>query len=156
MATTRVVGLPRLQTLYRRFVGLDLNKSRAKEILDIAEKKLNDIFEVAVERAKEEGREKVKMRDLPLTKGFKRTMQRYETKRENLDDPRLDISPILNFLQPTIGTMILDEQVKEKLPTIAATTLLLIGYIIKEVDPKARTPSKDDVKRAKQILDLTL
>ncbi len=152
----RVVGLPRLEALYRRFCGLDLDKSKAAEILEIAEKKLSDLFEVAAERAREEGRDVIKWRDLPITKGLSETMKRYEREREEYNDPRLDLDPILEYLRPSFGGLEVDEEVKEKLPSLAATVLLLIGYIIKLVDPGVRKPSKTDIERAKRILDLTL
>ncbi len=152
----RVVGLPRLEALYRRFCGLDLDKSKAAEILEIAEKKLSDLFEVAAERARAEGREVIKWRDLPITKGLAETMRRYEREREEYNDPRLDLGPILEYLRPSFGGLDVDEEVREKLPTLAATVLLLIGYIIKHVDPGVRKPSKTDIERARRILDLTL
>jgi len=152
----RVVGLPRLQTLYRRFVGLDLDKGRASEVLEVAEKKLADLFEVAVERARAEGRDVVEWRDLPLTKGLRATMERYERERERLQDPRLDLGPIMEFLARPLSGLEVSEEVREKLPTLVATVLLLVGYVIKEVDPGARKPSKRDIERAARILDLTL
>ncbi len=152
----RVVGLPRLQTLYRRFVGLDLDKSRASEILEVAEKKLSDLFEVAAERARAEGRDVVEWRDLPITKGLAETMRRYEREREELQDPRLDLGPILEFLAKPLSGLEVSEEVREKLPVLAATVLLLVGYVIKLIDPGARKPSKQDIERAARILDLTL
>lgn len=152
----RVVGLPRLQALYRRFVGLDLDKGRAQEVLEVAEKKLADLFEAAAERAEAEGRDVIRWRDLPITKGLARTMERYEREREKLQDPRLDLGPILEYVAKPAHHLELDEEVREKLPTLAATVLLLVGYIIKHVDPGARKPSKQDIERAAKILDLTL
>jgi len=152
----RVVGLPRLQALYRRFVGLDLDKGRASEVLEVAEKKLGDLFEVAAERARAEGREVVEWRDLPITKGLAATMERYEREREKLQDPRLDLGPILEFLSRPLGGLEVSEEVREKLPSLAATMLLLVGYVVKLVDPGARKPSKQDIERAARILDLTL
>lgn len=151
-----MVGFTRLQALYRRFTGLDLDKAKAEYVIEVAEKKLSDLFEVAAERARWEGRDTVKWRDLPITKGLRETMERYERERERLSDPRLDLSPILEFLRVPLGGLELDEEVREKLPALAATVLLLIGYIVKHVDPGARKPSKEDLERAKRILDLTL
>jgi hypothetical protein len=107
-----VVGLPKLQALYRHFIGLDLDKGHAAEVL-----------EVAAERERAEGRDVVRWRDLPLTKGLLATMERYE---------------------------------RERLPSLVATVLLLVGYVVKLVDPGARKPSKRDIERAARILDLTL
>ena len=152
----RVVGFTRLQALYRRFVGLDLDKGRASEVLEVAERKLADLFEVGAERARAEGRRVVRWRDLPLTKGLLSTMERYERERERLNDPRLDLGPVLEFLRVPLGGLEVDEEVREKLPSLAATVLLLVGYVVKLVDPGVRKPSKRDIERAARILDLTL
>jgi len=74
----KVVGFTKLQTLYRRFVGLDIDKAKANYIIEVTEKKLADLFDVAFERAKAEGRETVRWRDLSITKGLKETMERYQ------------------------------------------------------------------------------
>lgn len=152
----RVVGLPRLQALYRRFVGLDLDKGRAAEVLEVAERKLGDLFEVAASRAEAEGRDVIYWRDLPLTKGLLSTMERYERERERLQDPRLDLGPLVEYVAGPARHMELGEDVREKLPSLAATVLLLVGYVVKLVDPGARKPSKRDIERAARILDLTL
>ena len=152
----RVVGFTKLQTLYRRFVGLDIDKAKATYIIDVAEKKLADLFEVAFERARAEGRDTVSWRDLPITKGLKETMERYEREREELGEKELDIGPIAEYLSGIIDYDKVEEEVREKLPTLVGTLLILMGYIMKLVDPSARRPSKEDLERAKQILDLTL
>jgi len=152
----RVVGLPRLQALYRRFVGLDLDKGRAAEVLEVAERKLGDLFEVAASRAEAEGRSVIYWRDLPLTKGLLSTMERYERERERLQDPRLDLGPLVEYVAGPARHMELGEDVRERLPSLAATVLLLVGYVVKLVDPGARKPSKRDIERAARILDLTL
>jgi len=46
--------------------------------------------------------------------------------------------------------------VRENLQDLTATMLLLIGYVIKRVDPKAKKPSKEDIEKARHILDLTI
>ncbi len=152
----RIVGFTKLQRLYRRFVGIDLDKAKAIEIIEIAEKKLADLFEVAFERAREEGRDVVKWRDLPITKGLRETMERYEREREELGEEALELGPIASHLSSVIDYDKVDEEVKEKLPTLAATLLLLEGYVMKLIDPHNKKPSKEDIERAKQILDLTL
>jgi len=49
-----------------------------------------------------------------------------------------------------------EEEVKERLPTLVGTLLVLMGYVLKLVDPSSKKPSKEDLERVKQILDLTL
>ena len=153
---TRVVGLPRLEALYRRFVGLDLDKGRAQEILDLAEKKLEDLFRAGLERAWARGSDVVEWIDLPITTGLKATMEMYRREREKLQDPRLDLEPIVRTMEERVSGLVIGDSVRENLQDLAATVLLLVGYIIKRVDPKARKPSKEDIERARSILDRTL
>ena len=152
----KVIGFTRLQTLYRRFVGLDIDKAKAIEIIETAEKKLGDLFEVAFKRAEAEGRDVVTWKDLPITKGLERTMEMFERKREELGESKLDLGPIAEYLSGIIDYDKVDEEIKENLPKLVGTLLLLEGYVVKLVDPSARRPSKEDLERARQILDLTL
>lgn len=153
---TRIVGLPRLEALYRRFVGLDLDKGRAEEIIETASKKLVDLLRSGQERAWARGSDIVEWIDLPITQGLARTIELYRRERERLQDPRLDLGPIVDYLARNISGLVIGDSVRENLQDLTATILLLIGYIIKRVDPKVRKPSKEDIERARQILDLTL
>ncbi len=152
----QIVGLTRLEALYRTFVGLDLDKGRAQRILDIATKKLEDLFIEGQQRAWARGSDVVEWSDLPITRGLRQTIEHYRRERERLNDPRLDLTPIVEHLEQEISGLVIGESVKESLQDLAATILLLIGYVIKRVDPKARKPSAEDIERTRQILDLTI
>jgi len=153
---TQIVGLTRLEALYRTFVGLDLDKGRARRILEIATKKLEDLFREGQEKAWARGSDVVEWSDLPLTRGLRQTIEFYKRERERLNDPRLDLTPIVERLEQEIKGLVIGESVKENLQDLAATVLLLIGYVIKNIDPKARKPSNEDIERARRILDLTI
>lgn len=153
---TRVVGLSRLEALYKTFVGLDLDKTKAQMILDTASRKLADLFIVAQQRAYARGSDTVELIDLPITKGLEATINEYKRERERLNDPKLDLGPILDYLAESIPGIVIGESVREELQDITAAILLLTGRVIKTIDPKARKPSKEDIERARQILDLTL
>ena len=153
---TRIVGYTRLQALYKTFTGLDLDKSKAEQIIEIASKKLVDLFLAGQKKAYAMGSDVVEWIHLPLTLGLERTIEEYRRQREKLNDPRLDLEPIVNYLEGAIGGLVIGETARENLQDLAATVLLLIGYVIKQVDPAAKKPGKDDVERARRILDLTL
>ena len=65
-----VVGFAKLEALMRKAAGLDIDKSKAKEITDIVEKKLYDLLLIGERNAKYNGREVIWECDVPLTKGF--------------------------------------------------------------------------------------
>ena len=153
---TRIIGLSRLEALYKTFTGLDLDKGRAEAILDIATGKLEDLFTVGLERAYARGSDVVELIDLPITKGLQRTIEEYRRERERLNDPRLDLAPILDYLVGRISGLVIGYSVRSELQDLTAAILLLAGRIIKTIDPKTRKPSKNDIEKARKILDLTL
>lgn len=153
---TRIVGYTRLQALYKAFTGLELDKSKAETIIEVASKKLADLFIAGQRKAYAMGSETVEWIHLPLTLGLEATIERYRRERERLNDPRLDLDPIARYLEERVGGLVIGETVRENLQDLASTILLLIGYIIKEIDPTARKPSKSDIEKAEKILDLTL
>ncbi|MCE4600508.1 MAG: DUF1931 family protein [Desulfurococcales archaeon] len=153
---TRIVGYTRLEALYRVFLGMDLDKGRSEEIIDVASSKLVDLFRAGLERAYARGSDIVEWIDLPLTLALKETINWYRRERERLNDPRLDLKPIIDYLEAKIAGLVIGDTVRENLQDLTATMLLLLGRIIKLVDPKVKKPSKEDINKAKQILDLTI
>jgi len=153
---TRIVGYTRLESLYRRFLGLDLDKSKAEMIIEVSSKKLEDLFRVGLERAYIRGSDVVEYYDLPITKGLQETIEWYRREREKLNDPRLELGPIVDYLAGRIMGLVIGETVRENLQDLTAAILLLIGLVIKLVDPGTRKPSKEAIERASRILDLTL
>ena len=153
---TRIVGYSRLEALYRTFLSMDLDKGRAEEIIDTASKKLVDLFRAGLNRAYARGSDVVEWIDLPITLALEETINWYRREREKLNDPRLDLKPIVDYLEAEIRGLLIGESVRENLQDLTATMLLLLGRVVKLVDPKVRKPSKEDIKKARQILDLTI
>lgn len=70
-----IIPYPQLQKILERTCELAVIKPRAEEMMDIVEKKLADLFEVAYENAKAENADTIKMRHIPITRGgFKNSM----------------------------------------------------------------------------------
>ncbi len=153
---TRIVGYSRLESLYRAFLGLDLDKSKAEMIIDVSSKKLEDLFRVGMERAYVRGSDVVEYYDLPITKGLQETIKWYRREREKHNDPRLELGPIVDYLMDRVKGLVIGETVRDNLQDLTAAVLLLIGRVIKYVDPGTRKPSKEAIERAARILDLTL
>ena len=153
---TRIVGYSRLEALYRAFLSMDLDKGRAEEIIDTASKKLTDLFRAGLNRAYARGSDIVEWIDLPITLALEETINWYKRERERLNDPRLDLKPIVDYLEAEIRGLVIGDSVRENLQDLTATMLLLLGRIVKLVDPKVRKPSKEDIKKARRILDLTI
>ncbi len=147
-----VVGFARLEALFRKAAGLDIDKSKAKVITDIIEKKLYDLLLVGERNAKFNGREVIWECDIPLTKGFLESMQKFKELEETLE-----LKDILEFLstKPPLKYP-LEAQLESKLPEITGTLLYVLARVIKEVDPRCKQPDVEDIERAARIMDLTL
>ncbi len=149
-----VIPYPRLQKIMEKSCELALIKPRAEEMMEIVEKKLADLFEVAYENAKAENSETVKLRHIPLTKGFKNSMNLF---RAVIEGEKVEIEPIRKYVLKKIpGDIPLDEDVINELPIITGTLFVLIGRVIKALHPEIRNVYPEHIEEAKRVLDYTL
>ena len=149
-----IIPYPQLQKILRETCDLNVYKVEAEKMMDIVEKKLADLFEVACEKAKAEGRKTVMLRDLPLTKGFLNSMDlfRMAISRENVQ-----IEPIKKFVLKKIpADMPLQDELVDELPVITGTLFVLIGRVIKALHPDVEKVHDDHIDEAKKVLDYTL
>ena len=147
----RVMGFPKLKQLFRRVASIDLDKSKAEYILNIIEKKFRDLIEVAERNARENGREIIYMRDLPLTKGFLNSM---EERKKLLLTAEVDLSPILAVVAEVTPFTVSDE-LKENLQDIVGALVYIVAHTLRHITDERR-PSKEAIEKAEKILDLTL
>ena len=147
-----VVGFAKLEALFRKAAALDIDKSKAKEITDIVEKKLYDLLLIGERNASFNNREVIWECDVPLTKGFLESIQKFKELEETLE-----LQDILDFLatQPPLKYP-LEAELEKKLPEIVGTLLFILAKIIKEISPDCRQPSSEDIERAGKVLDLTM
>ncbi|MRJ07165.1 MAG: hypothetical protein C6I01_06560 [Epsilonproteobacteria bacterium] len=147
----RVVGFKKLETLFRKSAGLDLDKSKADRIVDIVEKKFHDLLLVAVENCGFNGRDVIQERDLPITRGFEESLRKFRELEEVVE-----LSDVLKFLEkiPPLKYPISSE-LEEKLPEYIGALILIVANVLKEVGAE-RKPSVEDIEKASRILDLTL
>lgn len=145
-----MVGYKKLQILFRRGVGLDIDKSKAERIIEHTERVLRDLFDIAMEKAERRKSEFVELDDIPLTKGIKEYMKKFHEIEEEID-----IEPILAFLK--LGKWVpLSEDVLEILPDLVGTLLLLSGRVIKTISEDTRKPTAEEVEKALSAIDLIL
>ncbi len=149
-----IIPYPQLQKILKETCDLSLYKVEAEKMMEIVEKKLADLFEVAYEKAKAEGRDVIMLRDLPLTKGFLNSMDlfRMAIKRENVE-----IEPIKKFVLKRIPTETpLQDDLIDELPIITGTLFVLIGRVIKALHPDVERVYDEHIEEAKKVLDYTL
>ncbi|SMP18498.1 protein of unknown function [Desulfurobacterium pacificum] len=147
-----VVGFAKLEALFRKAASLDIDKNKAKEITDIVEKKLYDLLLIGERNASFNNRDVIWECDVPLTKGFLESMQKFRDLEE-----ALELKDVLDFLatQPPLKYP-LEAELEKRLPEIVGTLLYILARIIKETSPECRQPSSEDIERAGKILDLTM
>ena len=147
-----VVGAVKLETLMRKSAGLDIDKSKAKEITDIVEKKLYDLLLIGERNASYNARQVIWECDVPLTKGFLESLQKFKKLEEEIE-----LQDVLNYLatMPPLKYP-LDAELEKKLPEIVGTLIYILANLIKEISPGTRKPSSEDVEKAGRVLDLTM
>ena len=147
----RVVGFKKLEAVFRKAAGIDIDKSKADRITDIIEKKFNDLLLVAVEKAGYNGRDVIMEPDMPITKGFEESIREFKKLEEEVD-----LQDILAYLEkiPPLKYPI-SAELEAKLPEYIGALMLIIARVLKEVGAERR-PSAEDIDRCERILDLTL
>jgi len=149
-----IIPYPQLQKILERTCELAVIKPRAEEMMEIVEKKLADLFEVAYENAKAERSDTIKLRHIPITKGFKKSLNLF---RAVIEDEKVQIEPIKKFLLRKIpGDIPLEEEVVNELPTIVGTLFVLMGKVTKALHPEIKNIYPEHIEEAKRVLDYTL
>ena len=147
-----IIGFTKLEALFRKAASLDIDKSHAKEITDIAEKKLVDLLIAGERNANLNGRDVIWEGDLPITKGLQETIIAFKKLEEEID-----LQDVLNYLTTVPPLKYpLAAELEEKLPVITGAILVVLAGVIKEVDEEKRRVNKEAIEKAQRIVDLTL
>ncbi|WP_456430848.1 DUF1931 family protein [Nitratifractor sp.] len=147
-----IVGFTKLEALFRKAASLDIDKSDAKAITDIVEKKLVDFLLAGERNANLNGRDVIREGDLPLTKGMQETIIAFKKLEE-----AIDVEDILNYLT-TIPPLKypLDAELEAKLPELTGAILVVMARIMKEIDEEKRRVTPELIEKTGRIMDLTL
>jgi hypothetical protein len=155
-----------LHNLIARTTELDLDERQIKQVARHAERKLVDLFDVGKDSALANGRMRVFLYDLPLTKGLRRAMVDAAPYARGIE-----ADPVFLFLADAGLEGPYDEGIRPELPRLMAALLVLSGNVISILEPndvpplerldlltrKERDrPTPWEVERAERVLDLTL
>ena len=147
-----VIGVHKIEKLFKEVASLRLDKSKVKEISDIVDDKLYDLLVVAQENTKYNNRDVIWFSDVPLTKAFKESMLKFEELEEELE-----LEQILEHLAGLpVLRYDLEVELEQKLPLIAGTLLYILALVAKEFSPKDKSLSSDDLKKVTDILNLMI
>ncbi|WP_456451295.1 DUF1931 family protein [Hydrogenimonas sp.] len=148
----KVYGAYKIEQLFKKAAGLQLSKNKVQEVEEKVDQILYDLLVAAEENAGYNNRDVVWLSDLPLTPAMKASMKRFVELEE-----ALDLQPILDNLaiRPPLKYE-MEVELEKRLPEIVGTLIYVLANIAKELSPRDKTVSEDELKRAFRILDLTV
>ncbi|KPL82152.1 hypothetical protein SE15_13795 [Thermanaerothrix daxensis] len=147
-----IIGASRMQHLFRRTAGINVDKSDLKRISDLISDKLHDLLIMAERAAAANGRDVITEADLPLTAGFQRSLQAFRDLNEEIE-----LRPVLERMAtyPPLDRT-LSAEVEAMLPDLAGALLLIMARSLKVLDPKVENPVSEHFDRLEALLELTL
>ncbi|WP_456472495.1 DUF1931 family protein [Methanocaldococcus sp.] len=149
-----IIPYPQLKKLMKVTCEVDLYKTEAEDMMDIVEKKVADLFEVAYKNAKEENAKIIKMRHIPLTKGMLASMELF---KEVIEEENIIADTIKKYVMKKIpGDLPLDDIVVDNLPLITGTIFIILGRVIKALHEDIERIRREHIEEAKKVLDYTL
>jgi hypothetical protein len=146
-----VVGAHKIEALYKSAAGLRLSKEKVKEISDVIDQKLHDMLLIGEANAKYNGRDVIWYSDLPLTKAFRESMQKFVQLEEELA-----LQDVLDHMKSLPPMFTLEVELENKLTEIVGTLVYILAKITKELSPNDSVVSADEMKAAERILNLMI
>jgi len=146
-----VLGAHKIESLFKEVSGLKLHKNKVKEVSDIVDKKFHDLLLIGESNAKYNGRDVIWYSDLPLTKAFRESMNKFE----NIDS-KLQLDEILQHIKTLPPLYTLEIELEKKLTIIVGTILYIMAKIAKDFSTDDKVISEDDLDKTVDILNLTI
>ncbi len=146
-----VVGVHKIEELFKKAAGLQIGKEKVKEISDIIDQKFHDLLLIGEANAKYNGRDVIWYSDLPLTKAFRESMQKFKELEEELA-----LEDVLEHIKTLPPLYALEVELEEKTVDIVGTLVYILANITKEFSKHDKVVSSEDLKSAEHILNLTI
>jgi hypothetical protein len=147
-----VATVHRLEQLFRRAAGLDLDKTDLGRLEDFIHRKVEDILVRGEANAKANGRDVVQLWDLPITKGLQETIHSFRMMNAELQ--------LTDFLTTLISVPPLDlaisDETEARLFEIAGALCIALAKTLKITNEDLKNPMTEDWERAYQLFDLLL
>jgi Domain of unknown function (DUF1931) len=127
-------------------------QGRRQTLLRLLDRKVSDLLLVAQDTAIANGRDKVELWDLPITKGLQESIRAFETL-----DTEVGLEPILEKAAPR---PLLDpsysEETEARSPAIAGGLSVALARTFKVIDSHLKNPATEHWERAFQMFDQLL
>jgi hypothetical protein len=147
-----VIGAARLEDLFHRTSGLDLDKQDLRRLKDFLNQKLYDLLLMGQATASANGRDIIQPWDLPITKGLQQSLRKFKEL-----DMELDLREVLEQLA-TMPRLDLDygHETEERLLEIVGALTINLAKTFKILDPEMKHPQTLDWDKAFGIFNLLL
>ena len=146
-----VTNAHKIEALFKKAAGLQISKEKVKEISDIIDTKFHDLLLIGEANAKYNGRDVIWYSDLPLTKAFRESMQKFTALEEELA-----LQDVLEHIKTLPPIYTLEVELENKLTEIVGTLIYILANIAREFSRDDKTLSADELKAAERILNLTV
>jgi hypothetical protein len=147
-----VMGVSRFERFFRAAAGLDIDKNDIRRHSEFVNDKLYDLLVVAQATAKADGRDIIRLSDLPITKGLQESIHQFRKL-----DQEVEVEPILETLanHPPLDRTP-DEETESKYPEIIGGLSLALARAFKIMHPDLANPQTKHWDEARAIFDLLL
>jgi hypothetical protein len=147
-----VSGVVAFERFFREAASLDVDKQDIKRFEDFIDRVLYDLLVVGQETASANGRDVIEPRDLPITRGLRESIRRFERM-----DSEIELERILERLakRPQLDAVI-SQETEARLPLIAGGIGVALAQTFRIVDPNVRNPATAQWERAQRIFDLLI
>jgi hypothetical protein len=147
-----VAAISTFERFFREVASLDVDKTDLKRYQDFVRRKVADLLIVGEARAKEDGRDVIELRDVPITKGLQESIHQFR-RADASPEARALISELVAV--PQLDLAVADETT-EALPDISGGLSLALARSFDIVDPGVRNPATPAWERAFRLFDLLL
>lgn len=146
-----VVGAHKIEELFKKAASLQIHKNKVKEISDIVDRKFHDLLLIGEANAKYNGRDVIWFSDLPLTKAFRESMQKFKAL-----DEELALDDVLEHIKTLPPLYTLEVELESRVTEIVGTLVYIMAQIAKEFSTDDNVVSEKELKRVEDILNLTI
>jgi hypothetical protein len=147
-----VIGVAQFEHFFREAADLDVDKTDLRRYESFVRDKIADLLMIAEARAKEDARDVIEPRDLPITKGLQESMHSFR-KLDVADEVRPMLTEIST--RPELDLAVADD-VDDLLPEVAGGLSLALGETFHLIDGNVRNPATEQWERGVRIFDLLL
>ena len=149
---TEIVGTTKLELLFRRAAGLDVNKNDLKRLSDFVNQKVYDLLLIGQAVAKANNRDMIEPWDLPITTGLQQCMAESKALAgELVHRPVLEKFVTLPMLDMgySIGT-------EEIVPEVVSALIISLAKVFKILDENLKNPQTQHWDQALRIFAVLL